>query len=239
MKRTQLFSGIVAISASLSGFAADAVTTMFWGFEASDNPAVTKPTDANPFGATGTAAVSIGTGEGYFATAQTFSDLTGLNFGNASGLWDVLTTPSGATVGGVTLGLDMFGATPESTVGYTLVLTHFASTPVGGFQPYPGTMNFSIAGATKVSETEVQNVPGQGGGSWIESTYAWENLSLGGGPVTLTLSAENGRGLLLDSITFSVMGDLSPIPEPSVTQLGALAALMLGIGAFRRTKTAA
>jgi hypothetical protein len=238
MKSTQILTGIAALSASLSGFGADAVSTWSWGFEASDNPAITKPTDGNPFAGTGTATISVGTGEGYFADVVELSNLTGLNFGTATGVWDVLSNASGTAIGGATLGIDLYAPSPEALLDYTVVIRHFASTPVGGFQPYPGTVNFSIGGSTKVSETVVQNVPGAGGGSWIESTYAWENLSVNG-PITLTLSSDPARGLLLDSIAFSVMGDLVPIPEPSVTQLGALAALLLGVGAFRRTRTTA
>jgi len=226
MKRNHILAGVTACGMAASALGADTVTTMFWDFATADNPAIAAPADTNPFPAVGTAAITVGVGEGYFPGAVV---IPGLSFGTPTGVWDI-------GPGGVQMDMDIYDPTPESPLSYTVVVNQFASA-AGGF-PYSPNVGWSIAGAQLVSQQTKEVVPGANGGTWIESTYTWQQLSVSSG-ITLTMTSDPGKGLLLDSLAFSVMGDLIPIPEPSVTQLGALAALMLGLGAFRRSKTAA
>lgn len=225
MKRHYTLAGIVACGMAVTSFGAEA-TTMFWGFDTADNPAVGQPGENNPLPATGLAEVTPGFALGYFPGVPDI----GLNVGTATGVWDI-----GGAGSGVQMDIDLFAATPEAKLDYTVVVRQFASTaPQVGF-PYSPVVGFSIPGWTLESQVEQETTPN---GTWIQSTYTWQQLSVGG-PITLTMTADGSKGLLLDSIAFSVMGDLVPIPEPSVTQLGALAAFMFGLGMFRRRKTAA
>jgi len=225
MKTTHVIPfAAVASCLLLNGFAADATTTMVWDFSTPDNPSVIQPASANPFNAYGTATIVPGLGgEGY--SSGVFLNNSAL-YGTATGLLDLLN-------GNVTLGLDQLAGTPTGTLDYTLVIRQFISNPPGF--PYPPTLQFSIAGVNLVSQTRQETAAV---GSWYLSTYSWDNVAVSG-PVTLTLSTDPNRNLLLDSLSFSVIGDLVPIPEPSVAQLGGLAVLMLGLGTLRRKKSVA
>lgn len=222
MNKNHILAGIAAFSVAGSVLAGAPETKMSWGFGTGDNPAVGVPADSNPIPATGTATVTKGTGLGYFPGTLV---VPGFDFGTATGLWDIAR-------GGVQVDLDVFGATPDAKLDYTLVVGMFASTGLNPGFPYSANVTFSIPGAQPVGNPVIKQSTTSG--DWIESTYAWSQLEVGTGPITITMSSASGRGLLLDSLAFSVMGDLAPIPEPSVAQLGGLAALMLGIGAFRR-----
>jgi hypothetical protein len=222
MKRNHILAGITACSIVAGALGAE--TKMTWGFATGDNPALGQPDAANPFPATGTAEVTKGVGVGYIP--GTFV-VPGFDFGTATGLWDI-------GPGGVKMDIDLYAATPTTKLDYRVVVGMFASTGLQPGFPYSPNVSFSIPGGQLTGDPLVKETTTSG--QWIESTYTWQQLSVNG-PLTLTMSAEAGRGLLLDSLSFSVMGDLVPIPEPSVAQLGALAVLMLGIGAVRSRKT--
>jgi len=227
MNRNNILAGITAFGMGLSALGAGTETIMTWNFDTSDNPAIGEPGAANPVPATGTANIQYGVGLGYFPGTVVDPDVP-LNFGSATGVWDI-----GGAGTGVKMDIDLYPATPTTKLDYKVVVRQFASTaPQVGF-PYSPNVTFSIPGyqlvGTPVEEESTAN------GVWIKSTYSWQQLSVAG-PITLTMGADSGKGLLLDSLAFSVTGDLVPIPEPSVGQLGAVAALMLGIGPFRRTK---
>lgn len=229
MKRNQILAGLTAVGMAATSLGADSTTTMYWGFDTADNPSIGEPDAANTVPATGTANVNADFGEGYFPGTVVIPDVP-LDFGTATGVWDI-----GGAQGGVTMGLDLYDPTPLTPVAYQVVVRQFASTaPSVGF-PYSPNVTFSVPGWTLNSQVEQEITPN---GTWIESTYSWQQLTVSGA-ITLTMSSDAGRGLLLDSLAFSAIGDLVPIPEPGVTQLGALAALMLGIGGFRRSRTAA
>jgi hypothetical protein len=208
-----------------SAFGADPVTTVYWGFDNSANPAIGQAAATNPYTFTGTAAIDVGLATGYYPGKVVIPDVD-LNFGNATGVWDI-------GPGSVVMGLpELVDATPETTLSYSVIVRQFASTaPSVGF-PYSPIVTFSTPGAQQTSQVEVEQTVN---GVWIETTYNWQQLTANG-PITLTMFSDGNKGLLLDSLTFSVMGDLVPIPEPSVAQLGALAALMLGLSTVRRNK---
>lgn len=216
---------VAATCASSSAFAADAETTMAWDFSTPDNPSVQQPAgDTNPFDAIGTVSITPGLGGGGYFSGVAYPTFPG-DFGTATGVWDLLN-------GSVTVGLDQLAGTPGGVLDYTLVLRQYANNPPGF--PYPSSLQFSIAGAELVSQVPVETIQ-SAGASWVVSTYRWEQVAVDGF-ITLTLSTEPNRGALLDSLSFSVTGDLVPIPEPSVAQLGAMAALLLGVGGLRRPK---
>jgi hypothetical protein len=227
MKTKHLVILAAAASASaLTALAQDTpTTTMVWDFSTPDNPASVTPTSQNPFNVTGTATIVPGVGaEGY--SAGVFLNRPDF-YGTATGLWDMLN-------GSVTIDLvDQLAGTENGMLDYTLVVRHFVSPPPGF--PYPSTISFSVPGAQLDSQV-AQEVAGLG--SWVLSTYSWQQVPVDG-LVSLTMSTEANRGLLLDSLSFSVIGELVPIPEPSVAQLGALAALVLGLGSVRRRHNAA
>lgn len=228
MKRNQILAVLSAFGMTVSSLGADP-TTVFWGFDTADNPAIGTPDTTNPYPSTGTAEINSDFGEGYFPGTVVIPDVP-LNFGTATGVWDI-----GGAQGGVTMGLDLYDPTPGTPLAYTVVVRQFASTaPQVGF-PYSPNVTFSVPGWALDSQVEKEITVN---GTWIESTYTWQQVAASGG-ITLTMSSDPGKGLLLDSLAFSVLGDLVPIPEPSASQLGGLAALMLGIGAFRRSKTTA
>lgn len=227
MNRNHILAGITAFGMGISALGAGSETIMTWNFGTSDNPAIGEPGAANPVPATGTALVTPVVGEGYFPGTVVIQDVP-LNFGTATGVWDL-----GGVGAGVKLDIDLYAATPTSKLDYTLVVRQFASTaPQVGF-PYSPNVTFSIPGYQMVGASVEEETTANG--VWIKSTYSWQQLSVNGA-ITLTMGTDPSKGLLLDSLAFSVMGDLVPIPEPSVSELGALAALMLGIGAFRRPK---
>jgi len=202
---------------------------MSWNFDTAQNPAPAVPDPANPVPATATAEVAPGFGIGYVPGKL---ELPGFDFGAATGLWDI-----GGNGAGVKIDLGLYGATPTTLLDYQVVVGIFASTGLTPDFPYSAGVQFSIPGAVLTGTVIKQTTSS---GQWIESTYAWQQLAIGSTPVTLTLSdGPSSSGLLLDSLTFSVFGDLSPIPEPSVSQLGALAAVALGLGALRRSKVQA
>lgn len=225
MKRNHILACVTACSMAATSFGADSLVSMSWGFDTADNPATATPGEANPIPATGTAEITVGFATGYSPGPFVSPPL---NFGTATGIWDI-------GPGGVKMDVDLYAATPEAKLDYSVVVRQFASTaPSVGF-PYSPVVTFSVPGWTLASQVEKEVTSN---GTWIESTYTWQQLSVSG-PVTLTMTSDGQRGLLLDSLAFYVLGDLVPIPEPSVTQLGALGAFLLGIGAFRRRKRTA
>jgi hypothetical protein len=210
----------------LTAFAADpATTSMVWDFSTPDNPSVQQPTgDTNPFDAVGTVTIETGLGGGGYFGGVAYPEFPG-DFGTATGVWDTLN-------GSVTVGLDQLAGTAGGLLDYTLVLRQYVNNPPGF--PYSPALQFSVPGVELVSQVPVETIQ-SAGASWVVSTYRWQQVAVDGF-ISLTLSTDPNRNMLLDSLSFSVTGDLVPIPEPNVAQLGALAALMLGVGSFRRSK---
>ena len=193
---------------ALTGFAADPVSSFEWTFGTSENPAEFTPAGAeNPFGATWTADVDVGVGTGYYSGV--FRDNPA--YGTQTGMWDILT-------GGVTFELDRM---PETTVDLTVTVRHFVSLP-GGF-PFSLGLSFSLPGGSLVGESAIQHATA---GDWVESTYAWQDLT-SSGPITLSIFSEPGRGFLLDNLAVDVTGILVPVPEPGTATLLALGAFGL------------
>jgi len=221
-KHVALLAAAASCSA-ITALAADpATTTMVWDFSTPDNPAVVQPESQNPFNLEGRATMVQGTGSEPYSPGVFLNDSA--NYGTATGLWDLLS--GSATVELV----DQVPGTQNGLLDYTLVLRHFVSqAPLPNF-PFSATVSFSLPGAVLVSQS-VQQATSIG--SWVLSTYSWQQVQVPG-LVSLTVSSEPNRNLLLDSLSFSVIGDLAPIPEPSVAQLGALGALMLGFSVRRR-----
>jgi len=230
MKRNLILAGITACGMAASALGAGPETKMSWGFDTGDNPANGLADAGNPIPATATALIDYGFGTGYYIGRF---DVGFGDYGTPTGIWDIGQSATGQ--GSVKMDVGLFGATPETKLDYTVVVNMFASEGLSPGFPYSGTVSFSIPGA-QVSSVDKQITSS---GRWIESTYSWQQLAVGSGPITLTMNTVEQRGLLLDSLAFSVIGDLTPVPEPSVSQLGALAALMLGIGTLRRSKTVA
>jgi hypothetical protein len=222
MKNRLILLSLAAVSAAVGASAAEPLTAMKWDFGTSANPSVVKPADANPFNATGTTSITPGAGIGY--SSGIFLGDPG--FGTATGLWDILN-------GSVTLGLDMYPATPATTLDYSLVVNHFAS-PAPGF-PYSSELFFSIPGAQLISQITKES-PTEG--FWIESTYTWQQLTVSG-TIELTVTGKPNSGFLMDALAFYVAGSLTPIPEPSVAQLGVAAAFMFGLFGMRNRKQSA
>lgn len=221
MKAKLVLGGVAVLMSVPSVLAADPTTTMVWEFDNADNPAVVEPGPAeNPFSGIGTATINQGTGTGYWSGV--FLDDPGLGYGTPTGLWDILN-------GDVSLSIDLF-ASPGTQVTYELTVGQFVSPQ--NF-PFSSDLSFSIPDGQLVSQSGVENTPN--GGTWVESTYLWENLSVNG-PLSLTLSSVTGAGLLLDSLAISVTGSLVPIPEPSAAQLGLLGLGMTLLWSARRRK---
>lgn len=215
MKPKQILAGVALLSAVVPALAAD-VTTISWQFGTADNPVeVTPPPASNPSGATGTLEINDGTGTGYWSGTM----LDDATYGTPTGVWDILN-------GSIDVSIDRI---PGGEADYTLKLTQFVSLP-GGF-PFALPVSFSLPGSTLVSQTLIENTSI---GQWVESTYAWQNLT-GLDGLSLTISSDPGKGLLLDSLAIEVSGILVPIPEPTVAQLGALGVLGLGLLSGRRS----
>jgi hypothetical protein len=213
------------IGGATAAVAAENDTTMVWDFSTPDNPSVQQPAGAdNPFNAEGTVTVDVGLGGGGYFSGVAFPEFPGF-YGTATGVWDLLN-------GSVTVGLDQLAGTAGGLLDYTLVLRQYVNNPPGF--PYSPTLQFSIPGGNLVSQVAQETIA-SAGASWVVSTYSWQQVAVDGF-ITLTVSTEENRGLLLDSLSFSVMGDLVPIPEPGVMQLGVLGALILGLGRVRRSK---
>lgn len=216
---------VAALCGTSAAFGADAETTMVWDFSTPDNPSVQQPVGpSNPFNAEGTVSIDVGLGGGGYFSGVAYPEFPG-DFGTATGSWDLLN-------GSVTVSLDQLGTGAASPLDYTLVLRQYVNNPPGF--PYSANLQFSIPGGqlvSQVTEETIQSV----GASWVVSTYQWQELAVDG-QVTITLSTDQNRNLLLDSLTFSVTGDLVLIPEPGVAHLGVLGALMLGLSNVRRSK---
>lgn len=229
MKTNQILGGLVAVLTGATAFAADPITSMEWQFGTSDNPSTVKPPPAdNPFDGTGMATISKGeAGTGYWS--GTFLEGIDSGYGTKTGLWDIGGT---ADPGGVQLGIDLYPTTPSTLLGYTLTLDQFVSS--GNF-PYALEVSFSLSQTPTINSTVLENAAN---GQWVETVYTWSGLSVNG-PLGLTISAESGKGLLLDRVMWNVSGNLSAIPEPTVTQLGVMGLAILGFLSWRRGKSAA
>lgn len=221
MKPKQTVVGLTALLCAGVAIAAEPVTTMVWEFSTPDNPStVQPPPESNPAGGTGTMTVNAGLGLGYFSGKfEPLGEPTN-DYGTQTGLWDILN-------GDVKIDVDLLAATPETKLDYTLTLTYFVSP-----QNFPYTQNFtfSIPGVQLVSQTGIENTVQ---GTWVEGVYAWEQLSVPGA-LTLVITPESQRGFLLDSLAFSVTGNLVPVPEPSTGAMALFGMAFLGFAARRR-----
>jgi hypothetical protein len=131
--------------------------------------------------------------------------------------------------GQIQLTLDRTSVDP---VDYTVVITQFADRNI-----YPGTLSFSLAGATFVSETVVVPQTANMTGSWYEDTYQWSAVDLGGNAIVLDIGPSSAiAGLLVDEVQFSILGNLIPIPEPGVSQLAAAGLLAFAMRYWSRRK---
>lgn len=212
MKLTSTKLAVALVIGTLTAVAADPVSSYEWTFSTSQNPAEFTPATENPFGATWTADVNFGQGTGYHQGR--FDNDPG--YGTVTGMWDI-----GA--GDVTFELDRM---PLTTVDLMVTVRHFVSLP-GAF-PFSLGLSFSLPGQTLVSQSSFQIASS---GDWVESTYAWQDLT-SSGPITLSIFSEPGRGFLLDSLAVDVTGILVPVPEPATVSLLALGAM--GVLALRR-----
>lgn len=218
--------GLVTAAGVVSALAADPITSMDWQFGTSDNPsAASFPVGGNPFGASATATVDPGTaGLGYYEGAFDAGGSFPGGYGTLSGGWDILN-------GSVTLAMDLMPATPTTLLNYTLTLNQYVS---NGNVPYTVTVLFSEPNAQLVNTVNLEG-PTVDGGTWVQTTYQWDNLSVSG-PVGLTFSSDAGKGLLLDRVQFNVTGSLVAIPEPTTSQLGFVGLAILGFLSWRRSK---
>jgi hypothetical protein len=127
----------------------------------------------------------------------------------------------------VKIDVDLLAATPDTKLDYRLTLTYFVSPQ--NF-PYSQNVTFSIPGVQLVRQTGIENTVQ---GTWVEGVYAWEQLTVPG-TLTLVITPEAQRGFLLDSLAFSVTGNLVLIPEPSTGALALFGLAFLGFAARRR-----
>jgi hypothetical protein len=221
MKPKQTVASLTALLWAGVAMAAEPVTTMVWEFSTPDNPATVKPPqESNPAGGTGTVTVNAGVGLGYFpGKFEPLGEPTN-DYGTQTGLWDILN-------GDVKLDVDLMPAAPDTKLNYTLTLTYFVSPQ--NF-PYSQNVTFSIPGVQLVSQTGIENTVQ---GTWVEGVYAWEQLSVPGA-LYLVITPEAQRGFLLDSLAFSVTGNLVPVPEPSTSALALFGLAFLGFAGRRR-----
>lgn len=219
--------GAASAIASMGGLLAGTPeTAMDWTFSTGDNPSVVTPASTNPYNATGTAAIDVGRGSGY-NPGRYFEHIDpgfSVGYGSASGLWAILD-------GGVTFGIDLYQESAPLTV--RVVLTQFAS---GGGFPFSANVGFSLPGNAADHLLSQQTIETDSEGFWLRSTYEWQGLDFGTGPLTIALSSDptGGNALLLDALNFTVLGALTPIPEPSVAQLGVLGLALGALASLRR-----
>lgn len=221
MKPKQILVSLTAFLWAGVAMAADPVTTMVWEFNTPDNPStVQPPPESNPAGGTGTVTVNAGVGLGYFpGKFEPLGEPTN-DYGTQTGLWDILN-------GDVKIDVDLLAATPDTKLDYRLTLKYFVSPQ--NF-PYSQNFTFSIPGVQLVSQTGFENTVQ---GTWVEGVYAWDQLSVPGA-LTLVITPEAQRGFLLDSLAFSVTGNLVPVPEPSTSGLALFGLAVLGFASRRR-----
>jgi len=228
MRSYQIIIGF-SVAASVATLLAGAPeTTMDWTFSTASNPSVVQPATANPYNAIGTAAIEFGRGTGYSPGRylEHINPAFSERYGSATGMWDILN-------GGVTFGINMYQESQPLTLRFAL--TQFAS---GGGFPFSANVGFSLPGNPADHLLGVETIESTQAGFWLRSTYEWQSVDFGAGPITIILSSDpDGNGLLLDSLGFTVLGDLTPIPEPTVTQLG-LVGLLAGAFARLRRKPA-
>ncbi len=224
MKRNQVISAFSVLASVGSVLAGAPETTMDWTFSNNSNPSVVQPAAVNPYNATGTALIDVGRGGGY--NPGRFLEHLGLSegYGSATGLWDILD-------GGITFGIDQYQASDPLT--FRVVVTQFAS---GGSFPFSPNVGFSLPGTSAEHLVSQETVETDSEGFWLKSTYEWQGLDFGTGPLTVTLSSDpvQGNGLLVDALSFTVLGALVPIPEPSISQLGLVGLLVGAFAAMRR-----
>ncbi len=229
MKLEQVIGGLAVLLSGVVTVQADPTTTMDWEFSTSDNPAtVTPDTSVNPFGATGTAAIDQSNGDGYQA-GTLFEQYGQTGYGTQTGLWDLL------NAGTMELSLDKQAAA-GATLSYTLTVDAFFSSPLS-FPNISDAMTFSLPNAQQVSRTQLNSGDK---GAWYEVVYSWNQVNTSG-PISLTLTSPAGLGatdLVIDRIQFSISGNLAPIPEPTVVQLGAVGFAALGLWSWRQRRQA-
>jgi len=88
-----------------------------------------------------------------------------------------------------------------------------------------------------VSETVYVPRTGSMIGSWYEDTYSWSDVNLS---PTVSLDISPGAGgsgaLLFDEVRLTIVGQLGPVPEPSVGLITVAGLLALGVRSWLRRK---
>ncbi|MGD0538648.1 MAG: PEP-CTERM sorting domain-containing protein [Verrucomicrobiota bacterium] len=219
-----LVSGVTATQAAMS-------TTFSYDFSTGGSPpgtySITPDVSINPSSATGSDVVNAGSGTGYYS--GTFSpelptDPTlGQNYGTQTGVWDTLN-------GSLQLSVPQRQAV--STVSYTLTIDLYAT---GTGFPYSSGLTFSVPNSTLNSSVPISAVT-PAGGRWYESVYSWTGLTPSG-PLSLSVFGTLNNGLLVDRVQWQILGDLAPVPEPTVVQLAAVGSVILGFAAWRRRQS--